>query len=137
MFLLKKIVIIKLILMVLVSIFFAMLNNDSLYQLMYLFNVFCVLLTLIYICIAFKYIDKREFMIRKYVIMNLTIMVLLSPIMVIAFTPLMSIVNCVLFSLSVSDGVYFGLMILKFCRDVLINHNLIKLIPGNTFGKKN
>lgn len=132
----KRIVIIKIVIMICSSIYFAALNDDKLYQLMYAFNIFCVLLSLIYIYPSLKYINENEFSLKKYIILNLIVAFALVPFMLLAFTPLMSIVNCILFSLSVADGIYFGLILLKHGKNLVINSDFLKLIIRGSLNKK-
>lgn len=132
----KRIVIIKIVVMICLSIYFAELNDDKLYQLMYVFNIFCVLLSLIYIYPSFKYINENEFSLKKYIVLNLIVIFSLVPLMLLVFTPLMSVINCILFSLNVVDGIYFGLLLLKHGKDSVINSDFIKLIIRDSLYKK-
>lgn len=137
MVLLKKIVIAKITLMALVCVFFIYLTNYKVYQLVYLFNLFVMLIISIYIFIVFKYIDNKHLDGGKYLFINFIACAALTPVMIFVFDPLMSVLNCLLFSLSMSDGLFFGLVILKYAHSIVIDNNIIKLMIGNFSSKKN
>lgn len=132
----KKIVITKIITMMILCVFFTLIIDYKTYQLVYLFNLFFIIIVSMYIYVIFNYMDNSYYNIKKYILVNIVVCILLMPVLIFVFNPLMSVVNCLLLSLSISDGVYFGFILIKYGRNLIVNNNLIKLIIGNSTEKK-
>ncbi|HCR4022511.1 TPA: hypothetical protein OOF32_003261 [Morganella morganii] len=135
--LLKKITILKIAVIVIVCIIMANEYHRMINKFPYLFNLFMIFISSIYVFLCFKFVNDKYISVNYFLIVNSIFVFLFFPLMYSMFSGFLPLESCLFFSLSMADSVFFGLTLYKFAYDKISNGAWLKLLLGNMTDKKN
>lgn len=135
--LLKKITILKIAVIVIVCIIMANEYHRMINKFPYLFNLFMLFISSIYVFLCFKFVNDKYISVNYFLIVNSIFVFLFFPLMYSIFSEFFPLESCLFFSLSMADSVFFGLTLYKFAYDKISNGAWLKLLLGNMTDKKN
>lgn len=137
MILFKKLVVLKIVVTAIICIILINETNVKRGEIPYLFNLFILFVSSIYVFVCFKFVDNANCSVKYYLVTNILLIATLFPLVVVMFSDLLPLYSCLFFILSMADSLFFGLTLYKFAFDKVANSMLLKLMLGNLQDKKN
>lgn len=133
----KKLVVLKIVVTAIICIILINETNVKRGEIPYLFNLFILFISSVYVFVCFKFVDNANYSVKYYLITNILLIATLFPLVVVIFFDLLPLYSCLFFILSMADSLFFGLTLYKFAFDKVTNSMLLKLMLGNLQDKKN
>lgn len=133
----KKLVVLKIVVTAIICIILINETNVKRGEIPYLFNLFILFISSVYVFVCFKFVDNANYSVKYYLITNILLIATLFPLVVVMFSDLLPLYSCLFFILSMADSLFFGLTLYKFAFDKVTNSMLLKLMLGNLQDKKN
>ncbi|EBR0129984.1 hypothetical protein DNU54_23195 [Salmonella enterica subsp. enterica serovar Ajiobo] len=133
----KKLVVLKIVVTAIICIILINETNVKRGEIPYLFNLFILFISSVYVFVCFKFVDNANYSVKYYLITNILLIATLFPLVVVIFSDLLPLYSCLFFILSMADSLFFGLTLYKFAFDKVTNSMLLKLMLGNLQDKKN
>ncbi|MEY0004173.1 hypothetical protein AB7W62_18690 [Morganella morganii] len=128
---LKKLVVLKIVVTAIICIILINETNVKRGEIPYLFNLFILFISSVYVFVCFKFVDNANYSVKYYLITNILLIATLFPLVVVIFSDLLPLYSCLFFILSMADSLFFGLTLYKFAFDKVTNSMLLKLMLGN------
>lgn len=135
--LLKKITILKIAVIAIICIIMANETHDVKERIPYLFGLFFLLISSLYIFACFKVVDDKNILVEYCVLANMVAIFVLFPLIYSMFSGFFPAIACLSFSISFADIAFFQLTIYKFAYDKASDSQIIKWIIANMTNKKN
>ncbi|MEY0256536.1 hypothetical protein AB7X32_22640 [Morganella morganii] len=133
----KKLVVLKIVVTAIICIILINETNVKRGEIPYLFNLFILFISSVYVFVCFKFVDNTKYSVKYYLMTNVLLIATLFPLVVVIFSDLLPLYSCLFFILSMADSLFFGLTLYKFAFDKVTNSMLLKLMLGNLQDKKN
>ncbi len=133
----KKLVVLKIVVTAIICIILINETNFKRGEIPYLFNLFILFISSVYVFVCFKFVDNAKYSVKYYLMTNVLLIATLFPLVVVIFSDLLPLYSCLFFILSMADSLFFGLTLYKFAFDKVTNSMLLKLMLGNLQDKKN
>lgn len=127
----KKLVVLKIVVTAIICIILINETNVKRGEIPYLFNLFILFISSVYVFVCFKFVDNANYSVKYYLITNILLIATLFPLVVVIFSDLLPLYSCLFFILSMADSLFFGLTLYKFAFDKVTNSMLLKLMLGN------
>ncbi|HEM7567185.1 TPA: hypothetical protein U2J78_005057 [Serratia marcescens] len=135
--LLKKITILKIAVIAIICIIMANESHDVKERIPYLFGLFFLFISSLYVFACFKVVDDKNISVEYCVLANMVAIFVFFPLIYSIFSGFFPAIASLSFSISFADIAFFQLTIYKFAYDKASDSQIVKWIMANMTNKKN